>query len=82
MPTPVLEKHILALAEQELSGIDLEIHEGRTEAALQHYHAVKTLATLVENCACALAPDIAAAISRISNQADALVSEASHISPA
>ncbi|MPQ71468.1 hypothetical protein [Pseudomonas sp. MWU12-2323] len=43
-----IEKSLIALAEQELDCITLTGQEGRSEAALQHYHAVMTLVRLTE----------------------------------
>ena len=70
-----LEKSLIALAEQELDGITTEGQEGRTEAALQRYHAVKTLASLLDMEAPGLSAIAAQVLLRISVHADEAVAE-------
>lgn len=70
-----LENTIIALAEQELDGITNEAQEGRTEVALQHYHAVKTLVGILDFDNCGMSALAGQALLRIGVDADKAVAE-------
>lgn len=70
-----LEKSLIALAEQELDGISVEAQEGRNEAALQRYHAVKTLVSIIDFDNCGLSAGAAQVLLRIGVDADKTVAD-------
>jgi hypothetical protein len=70
-----LEKSLIALAEQELDGIIIEAQDGRNEAALQRYHAVKTLVGLLDLDNCGLSAPAAQVLLRIGVDADKAVAD-------
>lgn len=70
-----LEKSLIAFAEQELDGITTEAQEGRNEAALQRFYAVKTLVRILDLDDSGLSAIAAQVLLRISVDADKAAAE-------